>query len=149
LTGEVRQGGRWYFDEQDFFEIPLWIREGAVVPLGAVNDKPEYDHRDDVRLVFGSTEQAGSQSVTIQGLGPQATAHRFEIEGSKNRLTVKSTDGEAHFEVHLPWASSASDVTGGQVVQLSPNDAPEHAPGLSKGVLVRATSNSVSFTWSS
>jgi alpha-D-xyloside xylohydrolase len=149
LSGEVREGGRWFFEPQSFFEIPLWIRPGGVVALGPVNDKPEYDHRQGVRLVFGAPrEPSGStQSVTVNGL--DSTPHRFEIERSGNKLTVTSVDGQADFEVHLPGAAAASDVTGGVVAALSPADALTEAPGLGRGLLVRATSSRVSFVWSS
>lgn len=148
LTGEVREGGRWFFDHQNFYQIPLWIRAGAAVPCGAISDKPEYDHRKGVRLVFGVLDGVTPRSVTVQDVSP-GEGHRFDIEQSQGHLTVKSLDGDAEFEIHLPWAAAAKDVAGGEVVQLSPDDAPSEAPGFSRGVLVRATSGSVSFTWSS
>ncbi len=149
LTGEVREGGRWFFDDQSFFEIPLWVRPGAVVALGPVKDKPEYDHRNGVRLVFGDAgAPSGSpQSVTVRGL--DGAAHGFAIERAGDKLSVQSLDGRADFEIHLPGAATASNVTGGELVALSSADAPAAAPGFGRGVLVRATSSRVSFAWSS
>ncbi len=156
LTGEVREGGRWYFDSQNFFEVPLWIRPGGVVALGPVEDKPDYDHRKGVRLVFGAADSLGSQSagsrsglaqgVTVTGL--DAKAHSFAIERSGDKLSVQSLDGVADFEIHLPGAATVSDVLGAELVALSPSDAPAEAPGLAHGVLLRATSSRVSFAWS-
>ncbi len=149
LTGEVREGGRWFFDSQSFFEIPLWVRPGAVVALGPVKDTPEYDHRSGVRLVFGEpgAPSGSPQSVTVQGL--DGAAHGFAIERAGDKLSVQSLDGRADFEIHLPGAATASDVTGGELVALSSADAPAAAPGFGRGVLVRATSSRVSFAWSS
>lgn len=150
LSGETREGGRWFFDKQTFFEVPLWIRPGNLVPCGPILDKPEYEHRKDVRLVFGApseTPEADVTSVTVQAGSGGTTEHRFDIERSGNQLTVTSVDGRADFEVHLPWAGASSEVSGGQSVALSPSDAPQAAPGFGRGILVRAMGSRVSFTW--
>lgn len=143
-SGEIREGGKWYFDKQSFFEIPLYVRPAAVVPCGAVLDKPEYDHRRGVRLVFGYLEPVESEApsgarlpgtVTIQGGNKSSTPHHFELAEDGNKLTVTSTDGNADFEVHLPWAVSAEALSGGELAAGSP------------GVLLKATNSRLSFTW--
>jgi alpha-D-xyloside xylohydrolase len=140
LTGEVRAGGSWSFDEQSFFEMPIWIREGAVVPLGTVNDKAEYDHRENVRLVCGAPS-SGEVAETVR-LG----AHSFDVKASSNNLSVTSSDGKGAFEIHLPWATGASDVVGGEVIPLTKSSP--HWSLLGRGILIRATQANVTLTWS-
>lgn len=138
LTGEVREGGRWFFDQQSFFEVPLWVRPGGVVAMGPVSDRPEYNHRKDVRLTLGHFESGAKSTVTVAP-GESGEGPSFTVEQSGGQLTVTSSDGRAEFEVHLLGAKSAKDVTGGEVVA-----AAEGRPG----VLVRATSGRVSLFWS-
>lgn len=138
LTGEARDGGRWFFDEQSFFDLPLWVRPGGVVAMGPVADRPEYDHRKDVRLTLGHFESGAKRTVTVapaaNGQGPS-----FTVEQSGSQLTVTSSDGRADFEVHLLAATSAQDVSGGALVP---------AADARPGVLVRATSGRVTLSWS-
>lgn len=44
LTGEVKEGGRWYTEVFDYFHLPLMVRENTVLPVGACQDKPDYDY---------------------------------------------------------------------------------------------------------
>ena len=44
LSGEVRAGGRWHRAQHDFLSLPLFVRPGTVLPLGAVDDRPDYDY---------------------------------------------------------------------------------------------------------
>ncbi len=50
LTGERVEGGRWVRERHGFLSVPLLVRPGAVVPVGAVEDRPDYDYADGVTL---------------------------------------------------------------------------------------------------
>ncbi|MBO2462212.1 alpha-xylosidase [Actinomadura violacea] len=50
LTGERVHGGRWVKERHGFDSVPLLVRPGAVIPEGAVDDRPDYDHADGVTL---------------------------------------------------------------------------------------------------
>ncbi|MBX6768223.1 MAG: alpha-xylosidase, partial [Actinomadura rubrobrunea] len=43
LTGEQVRGGRWVRERHGFDSLPLLVRPGAVIPEGAVDDRPDYD----------------------------------------------------------------------------------------------------------
>jgi alpha-D-xyloside xylohydrolase len=43
LTGEVQAGGRWHRATHDFLGLPLFVRPGTILPVGAVDDRPDYD----------------------------------------------------------------------------------------------------------
>lgn len=148
LTGEMREGGRWFFEEHGFFEIPLWLRADAVVAWGAVGDKPEYDHRQAVRLIFGQLVKYGARSVAVQSPergGGDGAERGFEVESEAGRLIVKSLDGHGGFEVHLPWATSVSNVEGGENAEIMATD---DGPVCRAGAMVRATGPRVSLTFS-
>ncbi|MCL2084952.1 MAG: alpha-xylosidase [Oscillospiraceae bacterium] len=50
LSGETRRGGRWFRDRCDYFTLPLYVRDGALLPLGSVESRPDYDYTDGVTL---------------------------------------------------------------------------------------------------
>jgi alpha-D-xyloside xylohydrolase len=50
LTGERVAGSRWITRTYGFDALPLFVRQGAVIAFGAVDDQPEYDWTYDVRL---------------------------------------------------------------------------------------------------
>jgi alpha-D-xyloside xylohydrolase len=43
LSGVVEDGGRWHRAQHGFLSLPLFVRPGTVLPVGAVDDRPDYD----------------------------------------------------------------------------------------------------------
>jgi alpha-D-xyloside xylohydrolase len=145
LTGEVREGGRWFFDDLGFLDVPLWIRANAVVPLGPEVQQVDYDFAPHVRLVCGTLDGETPIAVEIVDRNGEP-ATRFAVEQDGQRLTVTSLDGRSDFQIHLPWAKAVTDLQGGQL--CSPDSQPAPRPGDSGGVLVGASGNRVSMVWS-
>lgn len=52
LTGEARQGGKWYREKHGYLSIPLYARENGILTLGARDDDAVYDYADGVTLNF-------------------------------------------------------------------------------------------------
>ena len=48
LTGEVKEGGKWYTEKHGYLSIPLYVKEGSIVAMGARNDNAVYDYADGV-----------------------------------------------------------------------------------------------------
>jgi alpha-D-xyloside xylohydrolase len=48
LDGKVQEGGRWHRATHDFLSLPLFVRPGTVLPLGATEDRPDYNHAENV-----------------------------------------------------------------------------------------------------
>ncbi|GAA1758519.1 alpha-xylosidase [Agromyces humatus] len=76
-TGEVVDShGAWRSEVHGFTSLPLYVREGAVLPIGARVDRPDYDYLDGltVRLYPGATDDAG---VTVTA--PDGRSARFTV----------------------------------------------------------------------
>ncbi|MEU8121434.1 alpha-xylosidase [Spirillospora sp. NPDC049024] len=115
LTGERVEGGRWVRERHGFGSVPLLVRPGAVLPEGAVEDRPDYDHADGVTLrVYEPAE--GATVVTRVG----DTTFTTVRNGGKVRVT-----GDGTWNVLLVNARVAG-VEGGE-----PEDHPH-------GVLIKA-----------
>ncbi|NUR40181.1 MAG: alpha-xylosidase, partial [Streptomyces sp.] len=50
VGGETVTGPRWVREKHAFQSVPLLVRPGAVIPVGAVAERPDYDHADGVTL---------------------------------------------------------------------------------------------------
>ncbi|TDB87742.1 alpha-xylosidase [Actinomadura sp. 7K534] len=123
LTGERVEGGRWVRERHGFGSVPLLVRPGAVVPEGAVQDRPDYDHADGVTLrVY---EPSDGTTVTTRVGGTTFTTTR---NGENLRVT-----GGGAWNVLLVNARTAA-VEGGE-----PAEHPQ-------GVLVEAAGDELVIT---
>src|SRR5918999_2680112 len=50
LTGRQVTGPRWVKESHSVMSVPLLVRPGAVIPEGAVDDRPDYDYAAGVTL---------------------------------------------------------------------------------------------------
>lgn len=48
LTDEVKEGGSWHREKHGYLSIPLYVREGSIVAVGARNDSAVYDYAQNV-----------------------------------------------------------------------------------------------------
>jgi alpha-D-xyloside xylohydrolase len=74
LTGERVTGGGWRTETHARDSLPLYVREGAVLPLGGRDDRPDYDYLKGLTLRLYPGAQPGTiRLVTADG-------ERVEIE---------------------------------------------------------------------
>jgi alpha-D-xyloside xylohydrolase len=143
VTGEVRQGGKWFFDDLDYFGIPLWIRPNAVIPMGDDATRVAYDYAAAVRLVCGRLDGATSRTIElVDTTGAPLT--RFELTQNGRRVAVRNLDGRHDFRVELPWATSVEDLEGGRAVA---DDHARNGRFDARGVRIGAESARVSLAW--
>ncbi len=104
LTGETVEGGRWLTRSHGFDSLPLYVRPGAVIPVGAVDDRPDYTWAEDVTLrVY---QPAGYQpadgsvaTVRIPGNGSPDTV--FEVTTDEDGTTARLVAGDGSCRVEL------------------------------------------------
>ncbi|WP_425284279.1 alpha-xylosidase [Arthrobacter alpinus] len=70
-TGEQLSGPGWHTKNFSVFQSATYVRQGAVLPLGTVSDRPEYDWSREVEFVaFEPTEgQLSVVSIPVKGGG--------------------------------------------------------------------------------
>lgn len=140
LTGEARSGGRWCFDELDFFGIPVWVRQNALIPIGASHSAVDYDFSRGVRLLAGKLEGRVTLECPLVDTKGNPSA-RLELYHDHRHVRVTSPT-LSDFEVHLPWASQIVAIERGSIAR---DDA--RAPLTTRGVIVRADSGTASFSY--
>ncbi|NUT97399.1 MAG: alpha-xylosidase, partial [Saccharothrix sp.] len=126
LTGEVVQGPLWTRDRCDFLTAPVLVRPDTVLPVGAVDDRPEYDYAEGVTL--RAYQLAEGDHVTVVG----GTTFRTVRSGDEIRVTAESAP--SRWRVLLVGAEAVDRVEGGEVVPDS------------TGVLVEAGGDGVTLT---
>ena len=110
LTGEPVAGGRWVRERHGFSSVPLLARPGSVIPFGAVDDRPDYDHADGVTLhAYALPDGARVITEIPAANGEVAATFTTARDGDVIRVTAQ---GAARWRLLLPGVTSAS-VEGG------------------------------------
>jgi alpha-D-xyloside xylohydrolase len=95
LTGERATGGTWRHERHGFDSLPLYVRDGAVLPLGARADRPDSDHLDGLVLrVFPGA--AGRRTVRVAGVD-------FVVTTATDSVTATGAEGS--------WSLQVGDAT--------------------------------------
>ena len=76
----------------------LIVRPGAVIPVGAVRDRPDYDHADGVALRAYGLEHGAQVTVPVGGV-------TFTVVREGNTLRASCSDPVA------PWNLAAGERT--------------------------------------
>lgn len=92
LSGELVEGGRWVHEVHDFHSLPLYVREDCVVPVGAVNDRPEYDWADGVELRLFHIAEGHRELLIVPAADSDTGASdvTFDVVRADDRITVTS-----------------------------------------------------------
>jgi len=115
LTGELREGG-WHRTRDDFFGLPLYVRAGSIVPLGASATEIDYDFAEGVTFAITRLEDGEKATTAIPGrAGTEETGVVASRDGDRllvelsGRLpatwSVRTLPGDA---VHTAGAGAAS-----------------------------------------
>jgi alpha-D-xyloside xylohydrolase len=96
LTGEVLQGPGWVREQHGFDSLPLYVRGGAVLPIGATDTTPDYDYLDGLTLVVYPGGDSSSRRVSVTT--PAGDRAEFVIEAAPTGWRVSSSST-------LPWSA--------------------------------------------
>lgn len=89
LTGETVTGPRWVTEDHGFASVPLLVRPGAVLPVGAVDDRPDYSYADGVTLrVFGIADGATVTTEIPTAAGDVACTFTTTRQGDAVHVTA-------------------------------------------------------------
>ncbi len=90
LDGRTVVGPGWVQEVHGFDSLPLLVRPGSVIPIGARDDGPEYDYADGVALHLFDPDSLTETTVTL----PDATgeAVRFSVRRHGRQVLVDGPD---------------------------------------------------------
>jgi len=97
-TGRTVDGGGWRRERHGFDTLPLYVRAGAVIPIGARTDRPDYDYLDglELRVFPGST--AGEERV-VEVVAPDGGRASYRVTVDEDGEPSVTTDATASWRV--------------------------------------------------
>ncbi|MBR3504434.1 MAG: alpha-xylosidase [Clostridia bacterium] len=110
LTGETREGGRWYREHCPYLSVPLFARPGSVIPVGAKDDGPEYDYADGVTFFAYAKDGVFGGGAEVIGMDCRP-ACSVKLTGDKAGCTV-AFEGNKPCQVVLTRAKAPASVEG-------------------------------------
>lgn len=100
LTGETITGPRWVREEHGFASVPLLVRPGTVLPVGAVDDRPDYDYADGVTLTVYGLPDGATVTTEIPTVTGEVAA-TFTTTRRGDAVHVRADHPPARWRVQL------------------------------------------------
>jgi len=129
FTGKVYEGGKWYSQTYDYLSLPLMVKENTILPLGACEEKPDYDYADGVELRIYELQEGARASKTIYGMSGKAELTIKTVRVA-DTITI-SVDAQKPYTVRL-MNMQVADVDGAEAVA----DGPDTVLKACKGQMV-------------
>lgn len=99
LTGEVKSGGVWVKEQQDYLSIPLMVRANSIIAVGDHEDKPDYDYADKVTLYVYELSENKKVETVVYNLNNEIDLHISVIK-NMNSIKMKAI-GQKKYSVRL------------------------------------------------
>lgn len=65
LNGDIKEGGRWFHGQYDYFSLPLYVRANSIIAFGQRDDRPDYDFPDGVKLHLFALQDGKRAETTV------------------------------------------------------------------------------------
>jgi alpha-D-xyloside xylohydrolase len=117
LSGETVTGPRWVRETHGVDSVPLLVRPGAVLAVGAVDDRPDYDYADGVTLhVFGLADGVSVTTVVPTVAGDVAATFTTTRHGDV--IDVTADQPPARWRVRVAGSDPVDAEGSSLTVQL-------------------------------
>ncbi|MCU1423632.1 MAG: alpha-xylosidase [Microbacteriaceae bacterium] len=110
FTRETVVGPVWRRETHPFTSVPLYVRDGAVLPLGGRDDRPDYDYLDDLVLEVYPTS-LGDAGRTVGVVTPEGVSASFEIVRGDGTATIATGDA-ASWVARLAHGEATNPIDG-------------------------------------
>ncbi len=108
LNGEVREGGRWYRERHDYLSLPLYVRPGTLLALGADDTRPDYDHARGATFRLYELAEGASAECRVYDLKGELVA----------TVTARRSGDEVGFEIQGELTGASFALGNGAPVPL-------------------------------
>jgi len=133
LTNKVVEGPTWIQEKFDFMSLPMMVRSNTVLPLGAYNDRPNYNYCDDITLMLYELDKQGEIEIKIPDLnGKIVTVFRFTY--TESRMNIERTGESKAWNMIMVNKPTLKTKSAGEV-EVTP-----------KGLIIRCDANLNSLT---
>jgi alpha-D-xyloside xylohydrolase len=112
-TGATVTGPGWVNEACSFDTVPVFVRPGTVLPIGARDDRPDYPYDEDVMLQVYELADGDRTTVTVPTTTGEVAA-AFEVARNDRTMTVTRLQGTAAWRLLLVGVSQVTNVDGGR-----------------------------------
>ncbi len=103
-TGKTYEGGRWMDWESSIETMPLFLRDGAIVPMGPLMNYVGEKPLDEIEVVVAAHSGNGCTMAAIPA-GKEQIKIAFETRDGKSELVVPK-NSKIRFVAHAPCGTS-------------------------------------------
>jgi alpha-D-xyloside xylohydrolase len=111
LSGAVVEGGRWVREHHGFLSLPLMVRPNSIVPVGADDQRPDYEFADGVTFHLFDVQDGAQLSVIVPDVSGEEAA-RVEVRRTGQELTVEAKTSKP-WSILLRGIQSVHNIEGG------------------------------------
>jgi len=112
LDGKVVEGGRWVREQHGFMSLPIMARPGSIVPVGANEERPDYDYAHGVTWHLFELADACTASGTVPTVKGEVV-QSAEASRTGDVLQIRVQGATHHWHVLLRGIEAVGRVTGG------------------------------------
>jgi alpha-D-xyloside xylohydrolase len=112
LSGEVVEGGQWLRERHGYLGLPLMVRPNTVLPVGANEDRPDYDYADGVTYHVFELDEGAVATACVPGLDGQIEV-TVEARRTGSRIGVSVQGSTGPWSVLLRGIETVASVAGG------------------------------------
>lgn len=129
FTGEVKIGNRYIKEKHGYLSIPLLVREGSLVAIGAKDDDPVYDYADGVTLKAYELIENQPASTVVYDANANLTV-KAEVLKKDNQIRINVETAKPYTVVLVNTTNLASIENGsfevkGRDTIITPNGSGE------------------------
>lgn len=107
LSGEVKQGGKWYSEKYDYMSLPLFVRDNTIFAVHEGMKVPDYDYRKDTTFNIYALDDGASAKCFVTDVKGE---NKVTVEAVRNGNTVKVTSSEKLEGIKINLISMDSDI---------------------------------------
>ena len=128
MTGATCSGPSWVEERCDFSGLPLLVRPGSVIAMGAVGERADYEFADGVCLRAYELVEGAKVVVTVPDMRGR-TDSTFEVVRAAGVVTATRVTGSKAWQFMLANVVSAQEVVGGTAAETPEGLVVTPAPG--------------------
>jgi alpha-D-xyloside xylohydrolase len=112
-TNERYQGGKWITEKVGYMQVPLWVRENSIIPMGPVENAPFRSSFDDLTVCLYNLKTTAHFDLYDAGKTLTIVAERQD-----NSIIIRVSEPIAGLKVHVNGLKSVVMVEGSSAFQV-------------------------------
>jgi len=109
FTGERVTGPGWRREQHGYDTLPLYVRDSAVLPIGARSDRPDYDYLDGITIEVYPSSRDEPRTITVTTPTGETAEFRVERNGTQTQV---SSDYSGSWFARLPGGTAVGASNG-------------------------------------